>query len=62
MAVSNSGFIDLTEICSDFIDDWVNIAVDAKDKVKAQGEGHEACARVRHPSKMKLSVQLYYSY
>ncbi|KAL6213968.1 hypothetical protein ACLB2K_013406 [Fragaria x ananassa] len=29
----------------DFIDDWVNIAVDAKDKVKAQGEGHEACAR-----------------
>lgn len=54
--VSNYGFIDLIEICSDFIDDWVNIAVDAKDKVKAQGEGHEACARVRHPSKMKLSV------
>lgn len=29
----------------DFIDDWVKIAQDAKDKVKAEGGGHEACAR-----------------
>ncbi|XP_050365220.1 carbonic anhydrase 2-like [Argentina anserina] len=29
----------------DFIDDWVNIAVEAKNKVKAQGKGNDACAR-----------------